>query len=43
MSTVFFAPSLQPVTQFPQPLQAGWYTPAEFTPAVERDVDRQVE
>ncbi len=27
MSTVFFAPTLHPVTQSPQPVQAFWSTP----------------
>ncbi len=34
MRTVFLAPSLQPVTQLPQPVQAAWCTPAAFGPAV---------
>ena len=33
MSSVFFAPGLQPVTQSPHPVHASWWTPAALGPA----------
>jgi hypothetical protein len=33
MATVFLAPTLQPPQQSPQPVQAGWATPAQLTVA----------